>query len=230
VQAPRCADIAVIIPTLNEAARIAPCLAAVAALGFTEIIVVDGGSTDGTVEIVRSIDGVRCISAKRGRGSQLQVGVRAAMAPMVVMLHADTRLPATAVASITAALDDARVVAGCFRLRFDNPNRSLRVFAWFSRFETLFTSFGDQAIFARRVALLAVGVPDWPLLEDVAIRSRLRATGRFVKLKPTVVTSARRFEQFGIWRAQLRNFWVLAGYLMGIPPHHLATFYRAERH
>ena len=217
--------IALIIPTWNEARRIGACLASVRQLGFSEIVVSDGGSTDATRVIATAIPGVTCVTAKRGRGSQLRAGIAASSAPVVVMLHADTVLPENAVAVVRTALADWAVVGGCFRLTFDDPRRSLRLFAWFSRFETVFTSFGDQAIFARRSALGENDVPDQPLLEDVAIRLHLRRRGRFVKVPAAVTTAARRFTHRGIWRCQILNSVILAGYFAGVSPVRLAVFY-----
>ena len=141
------------------------------------------------------------------------------------MLHADTVLPENAVAVVRTALADRAVVGGCFRLKFDDHRRSLRLFAWFSRFDTVFTSFGDQAIFARRDVLGENDVPDTPLLEDVAIRSHLRRRGRFIKMPAVVTTAARRFAHRGIWRCQILNGVILAGYFFGVSPARLATLY-----
>ena len=217
--------IALVIPTWNEARRIGACLAGVQALGFSEIVVSDGGSTDATRDIAAAVHGVSCITANRGRGSQLRAGIAATSSPVVVMLHADTVVPENAVAVVRTALADRAVVGGCFRLQFDVSTRSLRLFAWFSRFDTAFTSFGDQAIFARRSVLGENDVPDQPLLEDVAIRSHLRRRGRFVKVPAAVVTAARRFTHRGIWRCQFRNGVILAGYFAGVSPARLADLY-----
>lgn len=217
--------IALVIPTWNEARRIGACLESVRRLGFSEIVVSDGGSTDVTLAVATAFPDVTCITAKRGRGSQLRAGIAASSAPVVVMLHADTVLPDDAVSMVREALTDRAVVGGCFHVKFDDPRRSLRLFAWFSRFDTVLTSFGDQAIFARRRVLGGSDVPDWPLLEDVAIRSHLRRRGRFVKLPAAVTTAARRFTHRGIWRCQFWNGVIIAGYFAGVSPARLAALY-----
>jgi len=220
--------IAVVIPTLNEAARIGACLDHLAAYDCAEIVVCDGGSSDATVSIAASHERVRVITARRGRGSQLRAGIAATSAPIIVLLHADTLLPPHADHHIRTTLGDPAVAAGCFRLRFDSKRSSLEVWAWFTRFETAITTFGDQAYFMRRSALLAAGgIADWPLLEDVDLRRRLRRVGRFVKLRPCVVTSARRFERHGVLRTQLRNAFILAALGLGMSPQRLARVYRA---
>ena len=221
--------IAVLIPTLNEAGRIGPLLQMLLGAGFSEVIVADGGSTDGTQKVVRSFPDVVCIEAPRGRGKQLRAAVSVSQAPLLFMLHADTLPPAEAAVQIRAALRQPKVAAGCFRLRFDCRSRLMDFYAWCSRFETRFTTFGDQGYFMRRNSLEVVGgVPDWLLLEDVELRRRLRLAGRFVKLESAVVTSARRFEARGALRGQLRNFAVMAGYWCGVKIERLHGFYGVQ--
>jgi rSAM/selenodomain-associated transferase 2 len=225
------AAIAVVIPTLDEARTIAGCLAHLAQFEIAEIVVCDGGSVDETRAIVADLTYVRVISASRGRGSQFAAGIAATTAPIIVLLHADTILPPQADRYIRSALADPAVAGGCFRLRFDSRRASLRFWAWFSRFETALTTFGDQAFFVRRSALAAAGgMVDWPLLEDVEVRRRLKRVGRFVKLQPTVVTSARRFERDGVLRGQLRNAFILGALRLGVSPQRLAAIYRATSH
>ena len=220
--------ISVVVPTLNEAATIGACLGELIDRGFDDIVVVDGGSGDGTADIVRSFPGVRLVVAGRGRGRQIGAGVNECSRPIVVMLHADTRLPADAAAQIVAALARADVAGGAFRLRFDVRHPLLDLSSWASRFETRFTTFGDQALFARRAVLDAVGVPDVPLLEDVELRRRVKRAGRFIKLEASVVTSARRFVRKGVVMCQLRNALILSAYSCGVPIAALARFYGAQ--
>jgi rSAM/selenodomain-associated transferase 2 len=221
--------IAVLVPTLNEATRIGPLLHTLHQAGFAEIVVADGGSIDATTRIARSMPGVTCIDAPRGRGHQLAAAVAASKSPLLLMLHADTALPGNAAQLIEVALRDDSLSGGCFRLAFDQTSPSLRVYGWFSRFETGLTTFGDQAYFMRRSALDAAGgVPLWSLLEDVELRRRLKSVGGFRKLPETVVTSARRFTARGIVRTQLRNLLVMAGFHLGVPIRTLARFYQSQ--
>ena len=225
------ADIAVLIPVLNEAARIEARLDELAALGLTEIVVCDGGSTDATADIAASRDGIQVVRQRGGRGAQLQAAFRQTAAPIVLMLHADTQLPKDAAALMRAALADPTVTGGCFRLQFDRDGAALALYGWLTRFETTFTSFGDQAFFARRAAIEAGGgIPDWPLFEDVELRRRLCRRGRFVKLDACVLTSARRFERSGAIRGQILNVLFVAGFWLGLSPRWLAARYRAEEH
>ena len=223
-------NIAVVIPALNEARLIGGLLEALTQAGFDEVVVADGGSSDETAEIVAKFPKVRLIKSERGRGLQINAAVRATSAPIIVMLHADTRLPRGAAAFIRETLKRDGVSGGCFRLKFDQPALLLRLYAWFSRFETSVTTFGDQAFFMRRSVFDTVGgVPDWPFLEDVVLRDRLRAVGSFLKRPEAVVTSARRFMRRGPLLCQLRNVAVIAGFRCGMPVNALASFYGAAQ-
>ena len=220
--------IAVLVPTLNEARTIRPLLETLRDGSFDEIVVCDGGSTDGTDGFVEEAPGVILVRSSRGRGVQINAAARASRSPIIVILHADTTLPKQAARIIRDTLADPRVDAGCFRLSFDLAHPVLNIYAWFSRFETGLTSFGDQAFFMHRAAFEAIGgAPDWPLLEDVALRSRLRRRGCFVKRPERVITSARRFVGQGLLRGQLRNAIVLTGYQLGFSIKLLADFYGA---
>ncbi len=221
--------VAVIIPTLNEADQIGDLLAALDAHDFKERIVVDGGSVDGTQSIAARHRGVSVIGSSRGRGAQLNAGARAASAEILLFLHADTRLEPRACETICLALADTRNAGGCFRLRFDRHHPALALYSYFSRFDSFFTTFGDQAYFTRAVAFRDCGgFPEWPFLEDVELRRRLRRRGRFVKLNSTVVTSARRFAAEGVFKRQALNMAVLMLHLAGVPATRLARFYAAR--
>ena len=212
---------------LNEAARLPSLLDDLAAHGFGQLVVADGGSTDGSVEIAASRPGVTLVQAPRGRASQLTAGAAVAGGARVLLfLHADTRLPADAVARMAEVLAFG-VCAGAFRLRFDRRHPLLDLYAAASRVESYWTTFGDQAIFARRKAFDAIGgFADWPLLEDVALRRALKRHGGFIKSAAAVVTSARRFEAQGLLRRQLKNAAILALHALGVPARRLARFYR----
>lgn len=222
--------ISVLIPTLNEAGCIGELLTALSMHDLAEIIVSDGGSSDDTVAIVRLFKHVKLVTSARGRGNQINAAALAATQPCLLILHADTRLPANAAQLIRETLAQTGVAAGCFRLNFDHVSAGLNLYAWCSGFETRFTTFGDQAFFVSKQTFNTVGgAPDWPLLEDVGLRSRLKTHGRFIKRSEHVITSARRFASKGVYHQQLRNAVIMAGYTCGVSPARLAALYPVVR-
>ena len=218
--------IAAVVPALNEAETIGATIGALFAAGIAQIIVVDGGSADDTAGRAR-LAGAEVIRSPAGRGRQMNRGALAAKAELLVFVHADTRLPGDGAAQIRRALSDPAVVGGSFRLSFDDPHPLLAVYGRFSRLESRWTTFGDQAFFMRRQAWRAAGgFPEIPLLEDVVMRRRLRRLGLFVKAAGVVTTSARRFRREGVARRQLLNGLVLALHSLGVAPEDLNRFYR----
>jgi rSAM/selenodomain-associated transferase 2 len=219
--------LAVVIPTLNEEKFLGNLLADLAARAEDcTVTVADGGSTDRTREIAASFSGVRWVAAPRGRGAQMNAGARASQGKLLLFLHADTRLPAGALAKIREALADPAVAAGSFCLSFDRDDPWLRAYARCSRINHPLFTYGDQGLFLRRVAFEEVGgFPELPLMEDVEIQRRLRRRGRFVKLPDPVVTSARRFVRHGVVRQQLRNVALVSLYYLGVSPARLARGY-----
>ena len=220
--------VAVVVPTLNEAARIGRLLDRLLRLGFAEIVVADGGSSDGTPRLAAR-PGVQVIHAPRGRASQMNAGARAASSALILFLHADTDPPADAPRLIRAALARPRVAAGAFRADFHPAGPLTRIYAAFTRFETGLTTFGDQGFFMRRETFDAAGgFPDQPFLEDIEMRRRLKRHGRFIKLPAAVVTSSRRFEAEGALKRQLLNALILALHGLGVPPARLVRLYRSH--
>ena len=231
--------ITVIIPTLNEASTIAQTLQHTAELGFDRINVVDGGSTDGTTEIVRTLGAqgstlnrIRLLTSPPGRAKQLNTGARASDRDILLFLHADTRLPDHAKQLIESALADPHIVGGRFDVRFDNTSPWSRIIAAFMNARSRFTriSTGDQAMFVRRNIFERLGgFSDIPLMEDIEFSSRLKPIGPIAPLRETVTTSFRRWEQQGPLRTILLMWTLRFLYWLGVSPERLSKFYAAIR-
>jgi rSAM/selenodomain-associated transferase 2 len=217
----------VIIPTLNEARRIALTISSVySILPSAEIIVADGGSSDKTVFEARRLC-VRIVHSERSRGIQCNAGARDASWERLLFLHADTQLPPNALPILDHHFQDPGFQIGTFRLQFDHPHWLLRAYAAFTRFDSMFTRFGDQCIVVRKSFFDALGgFPDWPLFEDVQLLRSARRLTTIVSFPASVVTSARRFSRLGMLRAQWLNVRLFARYLLHTPPERLAELYR----
>lgn len=218
--------ISVVIPTLNEASCLGACLRSIRdELPGAEVLVVDGGSVDGTAAIAAA-SGVRVLYAPHGRGIQCNVGGSHAAGAIVMFLHADTTLPVGAESLIIERFRRPGVDVATFRLSFDDEHPLLRFSAFFTRFDSRWSKFGDQVIMMRKeVFLRAGGFRAWPFLEDVEILRRLRAETRIHVLSAAVRTSARRFQADGYYRRQLRSAWILIRFFLGVSPHVLAREY-----
>ena len=233
--------ISVIIPTLNEKRTIMATLEHTAALGFDELIVVDGGSLDQTPVLVESYrrrtqspaqSPVRLVTAPCGRARQMNEGAKASGGEILLFLHADTQLPDDAKTMIDTTLADQRMVGGRFDVRFDRPSMwgtiISRMMKWRSRLTGIAT--GDQALFVRRPIFEQMGgFADMPLMEDIEFSRRLKRKGATAALTATVTTSFRRWEQHGPLRTILLMWTIRFLYWVGISPSHLVEWYKAVR-
>ncbi len=225
-------EVAVVVPTLDEERALPGFLAELLARpGRFRVVVADGGSDDGTQSVAGAFPRVEAIRAPRGRGVQMNAGARAAgAAEILLFLHADSRLPEDAFATIHRVLADPMVAAGSFCLAFDRDDPWLRLYSRASRINHPLFTYGDQGLFLRREVFERVGgFPEIPLMEDVAIQRRLRKQGRFVKVRQPVVTSARRFLNRGVLRQQAVNAALVSLYYLGVPAAHLARAYGPVR-
>jgi len=223
--------LSIVIPALNEGHSIGATLDAIVRLSMhTEVIVVDGGSDDGTREIARA-RGAIVMASERGRGSQMHGGACVAQGDVLWFLHADTVVPADAADLIVKALHDPKVVAGNFELLFDGQTSAARFMTWlYPKLRRFGLSYGDSAIFVRRATYEQVGgFRPFPIFEDLDLIKRLRKLGAMVNLPTTVVTSSRRFEgrSFVVTFARWAGLQVL--YWLGLPPSALGRLYAPIR-
>jgi rSAM/selenodomain-associated transferase 2 len=213
--------LSVVIPALDEAERIEAAIRGALEAPpdpAVELIVVDGGSCDATRALAAAA-GARVLETGRGRARQLRAGVSASAGDVLLFLHADTRLPRGWAAAVRDALRDERVVAGAFRLRFDEPAFVFRFIEFGARVRSAFwrLPYGDQALFVRRSALEAVGgIPDVPIMEDLDLVYRLKRRGRLALLGAPAVTSARRYRAGGPLRTMLRHWLAAAAWTLGV--------------
>ena len=225
-------DLSIIIPTLNAAGELSRCLGAVTVASekglSLEMIIVDGGSRDGTVETARAL-GARVVSSPPGRGLQLVAGAQAAGGHWLLFLHADTVLEsgwARAVADFMGAEENTRRAA-YFRFALDDEalaaRRLERMVAW--RCRLLALPYGDQGLLLSRDFYYELGgFPPLPLMEDVALARRI-GRRRFSALDVRAVTGAARYQCGGYVRRPLRNLGCLALYFMNCPLRLIARLY-----
>ncbi len=240
--------LAIIIPVLNDAQALSqllgdlrPALSSpsspnVVANTGVDVVVVDGGSSDG-VEQVCANAGVRCIHSARGRGEQLAAGVEATTGALIWMLHADSRVEPEGLRALTALVHDKpepRVneppLWGRCQLRFEPPLSGMRMVAFFMHWRSRLTGIctGDQGIFVSRRLLERVGgVPRQPLMEDIELSRRLKRLGGPPHVVPVVVRSSpRRWQIHGVWRTIFLMWSMRFRYWRGVSPEALASAYR----
>ncbi len=221
--------VSVIIPTWNEAERVA-CTVQRALDGADEVIVADAGSEDGTVELAKGA-GARVILAAGGRGAQMNAGAVLARGEFLLFLHGDTRLPEGFADAVRGTLSDPQPVAGAFELGIDAAGWRYRLMEWGVRQRTRWASvpYGDQALFLRRDTFVRLGgFAQWPLLEDYELVRRLRRRGKIRATGLAVTTSARRWRRLGVARTLVTNQRILLGHAMGVPVDRLARLYRGN--
>jgi len=228
------AKISIVIPALNEAGTIAQVLANIHPLPNVEVILVDGGSSDDTVSIVQGLGG-KVISSEKGRAHQMNVGAKAATGEILLFLHADTFLPLGFETMVRSTLqpplkrEKLAPIAGAFSLQIDDPLPSLRSIEWLVAWRSKWRQmpYGDQAIFLRAETFWELGgFREMPIMEDFELIRQLQRRGQIEILSAPVVTSARRWLQRGVWQTTLINQAIVIGYLMGVSPARLASWYR----
>lgn len=226
--------LSVIIPVLNERAHLPQTVAALkAGVAKAEIIVVDGGSSDGTRAWLAEQKDTVVIDSVRGRGAQLNAGAEAASGEVLLFLHGDCVLPTNALSAIHQALLPPQIVGGAFLIRFaETRPRSLAIIAKGINARTLVTktATGDQGIFVRRAIYDKVGgFAAWPLFEDVDFVTRIKRHGEFLILRERLTISARRYLAHGPWRTTFLMYALRVGYWLGLPPTKLSQWFQDVR-
>lgn len=223
-------EISIIMPVLNEAEVLGASLAALKPLrrAGSEVIVVDGGSTDGSTALAEKFAD-RLISSPAGRARQMNAGAAVATGDILMFLHADTLLPPSADILVRSGLTISGRHWGRFDVRLSGKSPLLRMVERAMNRRSQFTGIatGDQAIFVRRALFETVGgFPDLALMEDIALSARLKRHGPPICLKSRVETSSRRWEKGGIVRTILLMWGLRLAFALGVSPARLAKFYR----
>lgn len=222
--------LSVVIPALNEARTIASTIRQVQT-SQCEVLMVDGGSEDRTVDLAREC-GATVITGLRGRARQQNAGAAKARGKILLFLHADTSLPPDFDHQVFNALMDHRVVAGTFRFKTDYDHWGMRLIEKTVQIRSrLFQMpYGDQALFLPKTTFeKAGGFPLVPIAEDLYLVRRLGRLGRLALAPGAAVTSGRRWRNLGVWRTTLINFLIAIGCIAGVNPHRLAPLYRIKK-
>jgi rSAM/selenodomain-associated transferase 2/rSAM/selenodomain-associated transferase 1 len=224
-------NISIIIPALNEADNIETTLSALTDRAAIEVILVDGGSNDGTADLAKSC-GAKVLTAAPSKAGQMNAGAKAATGDVLLFLHADTQLPEHFEEPILSALSQNGVSAGAFQLCIGADAKGLRfierVANWRSR--RLQAPYGDQGIFVTKALFYDIGgYPEITILEDFELIRRLRHNGKIAILNQSVIVSPRRWLNLGIFKTWILNQIMIAGYLLGVSPQNLSRWYRREK-
>jgi rSAM/selenodomain-associated transferase 2/rSAM/selenodomain-associated transferase 1 len=217
--------VSALVAALDEEAGIADAVGSARRAGVREVIVADGGSTDATRQRAEEA-GALVIESPLGRARQFNAAAARATGDVLLLLHADSRVPATALDEIRDALADPDVVMGGFEFSTGDPSRTRdRFMSWVgrSRHRIFGLPYGDQGQFVRRIDFEDLGgMPEMPTMEDYEFALRCRALGKLVVAPSALWTSARAWDEHGVLKVAAVNSAVIVGYHLGASPQTLA--------
>jgi rSAM/selenodomain-associated transferase 2 len=221
--------ISVVIPVLNESVNLPAAIHSVrTSIPDAEIIAVDGGSTDGSLEWLKSQPAIKVVPSERGKGPQQNAGASVASGDVLLFLHADCRLPLDAGTNLIEVMKDPSIAGGCFLAQWSRNTFSLRLISFGMNLRTRIRKvcYGDQGLYIRRTIFRQIGgFPDWPLFEDTELIRRMKIAGRFRVIDSPVTMSARRFEQNGIFYGVFLVYFLQIAFMMGVPPARLKKWF-----
>jgi len=224
-------SIAIIVPVFNEEGTLPALIANLRQLSVKDVLIVDGGSTDQTCQLLED-SALRRLSSPLGRAEQMNTGALNSSSDILLFIHSDTIIYSSHILAIQQAMRDASCVGGRFDVSLSGHGNALNVIAWFINIRSRLTgiSTGDQCQFVRRAVFEAMGgFPEQALMEDIEFSKCLKRHGKIACLREQVVTSSRRWETHGV----IRTVWLMWKlrflYWLGVSPEKLSSMYRQVR-
>ncbi|MBW2998616.1 TIGR04283 family arsenosugar biosynthesis glycosyltransferase [Candidatus Woesearchaeota archaeon] len=210
----------VIIPTLNEEKNVEPLLVDLnekikLTTNSVEIIIVDGGSTDNTIDKIKQFN-VKLLHSIRGRGQQFKFGAENSCGEILIFQHADSILPEDAFTFLDKYFTKHKKAA-TFRMKYDINFYPYTIFSFFTRFDSIFSTFGDQGLIIQKEFYEKIGgFNNLMIMEDVDILKKIRKEVRITKFKKYIISSSRKLKNNGIIKSQITSFVLIIMYLLGI--------------
>jgi len=230
---PTSPSLAIIIPVFQEEKTLPDALIRLQKLKLDaqdKILFVDGGSTDNSKQLITNA-GFHCITSEAGRAKQMNMGAKNTQSEIILFLHVDTSLSSSNILNIKKTYNQG-FLSGRFNIKLSNNGISYRIISFFINVRSCLTQVctGDQGIFVSRKAYEAVdGIPDIPLMEDVAFTKLLRKYGKIACLKDVLITSSRRWEKHGVLKTVYLMWKLRFLYWLGVAPERLANMYKDAR-
>jgi rSAM/selenodomain-associated transferase 2 len=228
---PQAIKLSIIIPTLNESRNVVSLLKSFQVIPDIEVIVSDGGSADGTLELALENGAITVVSTP-GRGTQLNRGAALARGKILLFLHADSRISHEGIAKVMEAMATEKVVGGAFYLAVNGAEKLLKIVVAAANLRSKYfkIAYGDQGIFVEREHFERLhGFKEISLMEDYDFFRRLRRSGKIILIKKGLATSSRRWEKEGVLYATIRNWAIFFLYRLGVPPASLQKWYKNVR-